>query len=149
MPPILSKPQQTPLSTLEARGIPPVVPLFDKEQPKVKKGDFLKIDIRSVPEDPNSKTFTLDVPFFQSGTPKQWLDFKKNFEKVRVGQNLTTGPAQHQMARTLLKGKALHVFNLAAMEHGNETIEHFCEVMNDVTKNFFPKKPISKQKHHF
>ena len=126
-----------------------MVPLFDEEQPKAKKGDFLKIDVRSVPEDPNSETFVLDVPFFQSGTPKQWLDFKKNFENVRVGQNLTTGPAQYQMARTLLKGKALCVFNIAATEHGDETVKHFSEVMNDIMKNFFPEKPISTQKHYF
>ena len=109
----------------------------------------MKIDIGSIPEDPNSKTFALDIRFFQSGAPKQWLDFKKNFEKVRVGQHLTTGPAQCQMARMLLEGEALHVFNLAATEHGDKTVEHFCEVMNDVTKNFLPKKPVSKQKHHF
>mgnify|MGYP007134103953 CR=1 FL=1 len=133
----------------KAKQPPPPIKLFEEEQAQGKKGDHLKIDIRSVPEDPNSKTFSLDVRFFQSGTPKQWLDFKKTFDKVIVGQNLTTGPTRYQMARTLLKGEALRVFNLSTMERGTETVEHFNQVMDDVTAHFFPKKPIAKQKRYF
>ena len=51
------------------------------------------------------------------------------------------------MARTLLRGDALRVFNRAALEAGTETNEHLQQVMNTVTKHVFPRCALVKQKH--
>ena len=79
--------------------------------------------------------------------PREWIDWHKNFEKVVVGHSLTTGPDKYNMARTLLRGDALRVFNRAALEAGMETNEHLQQVMNVVTKHVFPLCALAKQKH--
>ncbi len=143
--------QTTSIKGLRAKNLPPPVPLFEdnKEQSPPKKGEFIKLDLHAVPGEANSDTCQLEVRFFNSGSPRQWIEFLKTFQKIVAGQDLSTGPSKCNMARTLLKGDALRAFNEAAITHGNETNPHFADCLAHVTKHVFPRQALRKQKRCF
>ena len=57
--------------------------------------------------------YNLAVPFLDNGSVEQWINFWKNLEVVLKGQNVTSGPANYAVAKTLLKGEALKSFEAA------------------------------------
>ena len=69
----------------------PVVPLIRPEKKKLRRDELISLNLRTNPRDENSETYELNVPFFSSGTPSEWLDFHKLLKEVIRGQNLTTG----------------------------------------------------------
>ena len=101
MPLVLSK-ETTSIKGLRARQEKPPLPLQPEDLQEPKKGEYVKLDLRSNPTDENSETFAVDVRFFDSGTPRQWINWCKDFEKVILGHNLHTGPSKYNMAQTLL-----------------------------------------------
>ena len=74
---------------------------------ELKKHEFVKLDLKSRPGEEGSETYALNVRFYDSGTPREWINWCKNFEKVVAGHSLTTGPDKCNMARTLLCGDML------------------------------------------
>jgi len=97
---------------------PPPVPLEQPEPRELKKSEFLKLNLKSNPGNPNSETYSICIPYFKHGTPSGWIFFNKTFKKIIVGQNLKTGSAKYTMARTLLQGDALRIFEKAAKKFG-------------------------------
>eukprot|EP00957_Ditylum_brightwellii_P042967 3254382-Ditylum_brightwellii.AAC.1 len=69
--------------------------------------------LRTTPADTDSPTYELSVPFFDKGSPKEWIKFRHGLQAVLKGQNVTQGPASYTVAKTLLKGDALTVFKQA------------------------------------
>eukprot|EP00957_Ditylum_brightwellii_P094812 7220575-Ditylum_brightwellii.AAC.1 len=56
------------------------------------------------------------------------------------GQNVTFGPASYAVAKMLLKGDALTVFEQAEIARRNQTVPHFNECLDDVVEHVFPEK---------
>eukprot|EP00957_Ditylum_brightwellii_P188169 14325112-Ditylum_brightwellii.AAC.1 len=50
------------------------------------------------------------------------------------------GPASYAVAKTLLKGNVLMVFEQAKIDHSNQTVPHFELSLDDVTEHVFPEK---------
>ncbi len=115
---------------------------------EVTKDSYLKMKLRSTPTDADSPTYELEICYFKSGTPEEWLKFKKNLNRVIIGQNLTTGPTQYAMARRLLLGNCLAVFNNKAEELQNETVSNFKLCLKAVAKDVFPPKALMTQKRY-
>eukprot|EP00957_Ditylum_brightwellii_P116100 8856563-Ditylum_brightwellii.AAC.1 len=67
---------------------------------------------------------------------------------ILKGQNVTQGPASHAVAKTLLKGGTLTVFEQAEIAHGNQTVPHFDLCLDDVAEHVFPVKAGQIQKHY-
>ena len=106
---------------------------------ELKKHEFVKLDLKSRPGEEGSETCTLNVRFYDSGTPREWIDWRKNFKKVVIGHSsLMTGMDKCNMAGTLLCGDALCVINQAALDDGTETNEHLQVMTEAVTKHVFP-----------
>lgn len=116
------------------------------EQPK--KGDYITLKCRSNAEADDSDQYELAIPYFRSGKPEEFLLFRKNFQKVVVGQGLTTGPAKYTMMRRLLDGDALAAFNQAAERHGNQTNDNFAHCMEDLTTHVFPNRALAIQRRY-
>ena len=76
--------------------------------------------------------------FFNSGTPSDWIDWHKIFEKVVTGHSLTDRLDKHNMVCALLRGDALRVFNKAASDNSSETNDHLQAVTEAATKHMFP-----------
>ena len=143
--------QTTSIKGLRAKNLPPPIPLFEdsEEQAPPKKGNFIKLDLHTVPGEAESDTYQLEVRFFNSGSPRQWVEFVKTFRKVVAGQGLNTGPSKCNMTRTLLKGDALRAFNKAATTRGNDANPNFTACLDDVTACVFPRQAPQKQKRCF
>ena len=151
MPPVLSKPTNELYASRQQSNTnfcPPPVLLKPTEQSEPKKGDFLKIALRTNPTDSSSDTYSLNIRHFRTGTPEEFLKWRKDYDMVIRGQNLTNGPAKYAMARTLLQGDALRVFNNAASTESTETNENFQKVLNALTRHIFPRKALVRQKRY-
>ena len=67
MPGALSKEQG--IRTLWAKDPPPPIPLISEPIAELKKHEFVKLNLKSHPQDDDLETHTLNVHFFDSGTP--------------------------------------------------------------------------------
>ena len=123
----------------QRRFVPPPIPYERPEKKELKKSEYVMMKLRSDPAVAESQTYELAVPYFRSGTPEEWLLFKRALLKVIVRQNITTGPNKYAMVRCLLEGDALAKFNEKVLQRGNETNQNFDLVLHDVTEHVFPK----------
>eukprot|EP00957_Ditylum_brightwellii_P040131 3037159-Ditylum_brightwellii.AAC.1 len=94
----------------------------------------------------SSPIYKLSVTFFDKETPEECIRFWCRLQAVLKGQNVTQGPSSYAVAKTLLKGDALTVFEQAENTYGNQTIPHFKLCLDDVAKHVFPEKARQTQK---
>ena len=100
--------------------LPPPIPL-ERPPPRIlQKDEYLVMKLRSEPKRSSSPVYELSVPYFKNGTPEEWMKFLENFEKIIIGQDLSTGPTQFSMARRLLSRETLANFNSKALALKNE-----------------------------
>ena len=70
-------------------------------------GKSVKIALRTNPTSTDSETIDRYFPIFEEGTPEEWLLWKRSFESIRKGLNLTTGATVYGMIHQLLSGEVL------------------------------------------
>ena len=100
-------PTTTKRSNLEVKR---AIILFPRPAPRqLKRGQFHTYKLRTTTTDATSPIYKLSVPFFDKGTPEEWIKFQCGLTAVLKGQNVTQGPASYVVAKTLLKGGALTV----------------------------------------
>eukprot|EP00957_Ditylum_brightwellii_P086610 6589857-Ditylum_brightwellii.AAC.1 len=86
--------------------------LFPRPEPRnLERGQFLTYKLCTTSANDTSPVYELSVPFFIEGTPEQWIKFRHWLAAVLKGQNMTLGPASYAVAKMLLKGEALTVFD--------------------------------------
>jgi hypothetical protein len=51
------------------------IPMERPEQKPLRQGEYLTYKLRNVPNDPNSPTYELSVPYFKSGMPEEFILF--------------------------------------------------------------------------
>lgn len=146
---VFSKPSNGDSKTSIPRTMaPPPIPLNRPATVELKKGDYVTVKLRSVPSEENSQTYDLNIGIFRSGTAEAFLEFRRNLKKAIVGQHITTGPPMFSMARRLMAGDALSVFNNRAAELGAETTANFKQVMNALAAHVFPQRALRMQKRY-
>eukprot|EP00957_Ditylum_brightwellii_P174307 13270838-Ditylum_brightwellii.AAC.1 len=92
---------------------------FQRPSPRqLQCSQFHTYKLRTTPSDATSPIYELSVPFFNKGTPEEWIEFCCRLQAVLKGQNVTQGPPSYTVAKTLLKGNALTVFEQAENTHG-------------------------------
>eukprot|EP00980_Cylindrotheca_fusiformis_P022153 scaffold9048_cov74-Cylindrotheca_fusiformis.AAC.4 len=88
------------------------------ERPKPKdpqdKTAFVRFSCRNDPNDADSPTYKLQVPYYDTGTPAELLELLEKVTEVHVGQNLTTGADKYRLIRQVLKGAAKTEFDKIA-----------------------------------
>ena len=93
----------------------------------------------------DSQTHSLSLPFFNTGTPEEWLKCHKNIKKVITGQNTTTGPQKFTVARRVLTGDALATLE-TSLGDKNPTLANFTAAVNAVVQHMFPlRAPVSQK----
>jgi hypothetical protein len=111
-------------------------------------GTYLSLKLAAIPGNNDSPTYSMSVRYFDNGTPEEWLMFQKALSKVLIGQNITTGPPTYGMARRLMEGAALGKFEESALVRGAETLQHYEDVMRDITLYVFPTRALQIQKRY-
>eukprot|EP00957_Ditylum_brightwellii_P070461 5353591-Ditylum_brightwellii.AAC.1 len=85
--------------------------LFPRPAPRqLKHGQFHANKLCTTPADATSPIYKLFVPFLNGGTSEEWIKFQCGLAAVLKVQNVTQGPPSYAVAKTLLKGDALMVF---------------------------------------
>ena len=130
------------------RVIAPVIPLRRAEAKDLKKGEYVVIKCRIRPNDNDSPTFDLPIPYFGTGTPEEFLTWRDNLSKAIKGQDVTDGPGKFAMARRLLKGDALTAFNNGCTQFSTESSATFNAVIKSLTAHVFPMKALQQQKRY-
>ena len=126
------------------RVIPPIP--FEKPTKKtLTKEQYHAYKLRSSPTSNDSPTCDLVVPYFSAGTCEEFLTFMENFDRVSTGQNLTSGANEFALARRLLKGEALAVFENAAKDL-DENSDNLKAGFKAIAKVIFPPKAALTQK---
>ena len=124
----------------------PPIPLEREERQILEDGNYVSFKLRAVPVDPESQLYSLSVPYYSTGTPEKWIRFRKNLDKVLIGQNITTGPPTYAMTRRILEGAALAKFEDLVHDRGTETLEHFALVLQDMGTYVFPRRALQMEK---
>eukprot|EP00957_Ditylum_brightwellii_P113570 8659001-Ditylum_brightwellii.AAC.2 len=86
---------------------------------QLKHGQYHTHKLCTTPVDTILHIYKLSIPFFNDGTPEEWIKFRSGLQAVLKGQNLTQGPTSYVVAKILLKGNALMVFEQAEINHNN------------------------------
>eukprot|EP00957_Ditylum_brightwellii_P053020 4020390-Ditylum_brightwellii.AAC.1 len=94
-----------PTSTKQSNpDVKQAVILFPRPAPRqLKCGQFHAYKLRTTPADMTLSIYKLSVPFFDGGTPEEWIKFRRGLSAVLKGQNVTQGPPSYAVAKTLLK----------------------------------------------
>jgi hypothetical protein len=102
--------------------------------------------LRSNPTDKDSQLYELRVRSFANGTPEQFILWKRDLDKVIKGQNVTRPTDKYEMARRVLYGDALAVFDKEALTLVQEDEESFQKCLKALANHVFPKNALSSQK---
>ena len=130
------------------RVVEPVIPLVRSETKDLKKGEYVVIKCRIRPNDNDSPTYDLPIPYFGTGSAEEFLSWKDNLKKAIKGQDVNDGPGKFAMARRLLRGDALTAFNNAALKHASETGASYNATIKSLTAHVFPLKALQQQKRY-
>eukprot|EP00957_Ditylum_brightwellii_P082879 6301183-Ditylum_brightwellii.AAC.1 len=87
-------------------------PISTQNNPDVKRA-YHTYKLRTTPADDMSPIYKISVWFFNNGTPKEWIKFRRRLQAVLKGQNVMQGPPSYAVAKTLFKGDALMFFKQA------------------------------------
>eukprot|EP00957_Ditylum_brightwellii_P159205 12117421-Ditylum_brightwellii.AAC.2 len=104
--------------------------------------------LRTTPADATLPIYELSVPFFDKGTPEEWIKFRCRLQAAIKGQNVTQGSPSYAVAKTLLKGNALMIFKQADIAHRNQTVTNFVLCLDDMAKHVFLSKAGQTQKSY-
>ena len=133
-------------STFGTSNFTPPISLM-KEEKAYAKGQYTTIKCKTNQADANSPTREIQIPYFKTGTPEEFLDFWAKVKEVIMGQNMDP-PAQFGLVRSLLKGDALTVWENRKFFHGAETEENFLQTYKDLSAHVFPKRALQVQKRY-
>ena len=132
-------------ATRRVVDIPPI-PLDRQVKKTLVRSQYITLKLRSNPTEDTSQTYNLILPYYNSASPEEWLIFRTDLNKAIIGQNIIQGPARYTMARRVLHGDTLALFDAAAVVQGNKTNANFELCLNNVTDHVFPHGALQRQK---
>jgi hypothetical protein len=106
----------------------------------------MSFKLRSNPTDKNSPQYEMQAKVFATGTVEQYIWWKRDLYKIIAGQHVTRAQDKFTMARRLLHGDALAVFEDAASSKNETNNEDFEATMKELAKHIFPKNALANQK---
>ena len=99
----LSKPKKN-TNERKTRIIPPIP--FEVEKKETKTSDYHEFKIKTNPTDCKSPTYIKLIPYFENGTPEEYLKFETDWLDLCKLWRITTGSTYFAVITSLLKGKA-------------------------------------------
>ena len=132
-------------------GMQPVpIPFDQAERSKDKDNEDVSVfKLRTNPHDKDSQTYDMKVLTFHLGRVEDFLLWKKDLNKVLVGQNVQSAQDKYAMTRRLLDGDALAAFNTKALTYPQETEANYIQSMHALAIHVFPKNALTIQRQWF
>eukprot|EP00957_Ditylum_brightwellii_P072397 5502277-Ditylum_brightwellii.AAC.1 len=76
------------ISTQNNPDIKRAVIAFQQPQAKqLEQGQYHTYKLCTTPADDTSPIYKLSIPFFDNGTPEEWIKFRRGLQAVLKGQN--------------------------------------------------------------
>jgi hypothetical protein len=132
-------------------GMQPVPIPYDRPE-RLKDKDSKDVSVfklRTNPNDKHSQTYDMKVLTYHTGTVEEFLLWKKDLNKVLVGQNVLSATDMFAMTRRLLDGDALAAFNTKAVTLSQETEANYTLCMQALSIHVFPKNALTIQRQWF
>lgn len=126
-----------------------VIPLTKQEKKPPSRGNFEIRKCKVNPEEADSAEYQVQIEYFSSGTPEEWLDFLKTVERIATGQ-AAKGKAKFALIRSFLKGDALIQFEAKARQFAGDKDAQANTVtwnrtIKAMTAYIFPQKALRTQ----
>ena len=116
-------------------NISPPIPL-EKTESEFVTGQYTTIKVRTTAQ-ANSPQREIQVPYFKTGTPEEFLEFWAKVNEIVAGQRITLAAQKFSLVRTLLRGDALATWmNKASALHRNPDPAHANEDLPETNDNY-------------
>ena len=122
-----------------------IIPLERPIKEELVKGEYKSLRLHTDPLDTDSPFYTVNIGYFGSGNPEEYLLFVQDLDKVIVGQNLMSVPKRIATTKHLLKGDALATFN-TVIAGKPQTVDGHKAAMQELMKHVFPARASQTQK---
>ena len=123
-----------------------VIP-FERIQAKaLKKDQYHTYKLFTNPLNTNFPIYKLTIPFFDCGTPEEWIKLFQGITTILKGQNVTSGIASYVVIKTLLKEDTLMLFKKAEVTYVTQSMTNFEKCLDEVTIHIFSEKAYWLQK---
>eukprot|EP00957_Ditylum_brightwellii_P145641 11089131-Ditylum_brightwellii.AAC.1 len=101
-----------PISKQSSPNVKQAVIAFQRPSPRqLERSQYHMYKLLTTPADTTSPIYKFSVPFFDEGTPEEWIKLQRRLQAVLKGQNAMQGPPSYAVVKTLLKGNTLMVLN--------------------------------------
>ena len=84
--------------------VKPIIPLARPEMDELEDSGYIDHTYHNTSGDTTSGKYIIKIPWFDSGTPEEWIIFVDLVQKSLIGQNVTTGPPMYKCMERVLKG---------------------------------------------
>jgi hypothetical protein len=134
----------------------PIIPLSpratwvpeDKENQAGEKTRKIKLTLSTEPGNLNGKTLNKEFKIFRTGSPEEWILWRRDFNEVCVGMNITSGANHNRMVRQLLSDEPLKEFERLLATFATETVANCNRALDAVAVQIFPNNAYAKQKKY-
>jgi hypothetical protein len=107
------------------------------------------LELSTKPGNKDGKTLTKSFKIFCSGSPKEWILWLTDFNKVCVGMSILTGPAHNRLVQQLLWDEPAKEFERVVLAtHPTETVASNNNSLDSVAVQIFPTNAYAKQKKY-
>eukprot|EP00957_Ditylum_brightwellii_P167696 12766107-Ditylum_brightwellii.AAC.1 len=89
---------------------PPILFYVPDKKEKLSPLDYQTYKLQTNQKDDKLAVYLLKVKYYKVGTPEEWLHFINAFLQVIKGQDIQDSEAAYTLARSLLRGDTLQVF---------------------------------------
>jgi hypothetical protein len=134
----------------------PIIPLWPRatwapETLKNQAGEKtrkIKLTLSTEPGNENGKTLTKEFKIFRTGSPEEWILWRRDFNEICTGMAITVGSNRNRMVRQLLSDEPLSQFETRLATYATETNANCNLALDAVAVQIFPNNAYAKQKKY-
>jgi len=128
--------------------IKPAIKLARPEVKVLKKGEYISPNCLTEPGNPDSPSYTIQLPYYCDGSPEEYLIWRDLLKKALTGQNITDGPTMFNYTENVMTGDALAFFKRKTLEAPARTVVRYNRIMKELTAHVFPVHAYREQKRY-
>ena len=118
------------------------------DRKQLKKGEYIAFNYHSTSGETTSATYEVQISYFGSGLPEEWIVFTGQLSKGIHGQDITTGPGRFDYTLRLLTGNAKATFEHKARDITPHKVANFDTALKAMMKHIIPTHVYREQKRH-